>query len=108
MAERLTSFPTGRAVEDGGLRDEWLDGGVYLLRRGIDYKISDDAFRNRVSLEQARRDIYVKTQKVPEGYVIRAFSPGVRTVAEGEGATEGVRRTVDEAPNRVRRGQRAA
>ena len=83
------------------MRREWLDGGVYHLKRGEDYTITDDAFRNRVSLESMRLGIYVKTAKVEDGYVIQAFSPGVPDeLLDGE--AEAAR------ASRAHRGRRAA
>ena len=63
MAHVLDSFP-----EDGFHRgrekypwDEWFDGQVWQLNRGIDFPSTPGEFRSQVYVAARRRDLMVRT-----------------------------------------------
>lgn len=77
---------TVQGVPDGAPRkypwDEWTDGSCWLLRAGVDYKLSTRDFQATAFKHAQRHGFSLKTRQV-EGGITLQFTP--KTEAE-EGA----------------------
>ncbi len=80
MAERLDEFPGGERTKGGGRKypwDEWLDGSVWLLRKGEDYAATTLSFRATVSKTAKREGKKVRSRTIKdeqgEGLAIQAY-----------------------------------
>ena len=74
MAERVDDFP-----DQAGPYDEWLDGSVWKLEEGVDYK-RRDTLRSALSQTARRRGGRTKTKYV-DGHLYVQF------IADGEPTT---------------------
>lgn len=79
MAERLNEFPGGNRTRGGGKYpwDDWLDGSVWLLRRGEDFSTSILSFRATASTMAKRSGKKLRSRAVSdengEGLAIQAY-----------------------------------
>lgn len=67
MATKLDSFEFGRTRE--GVKhpwNEWLNGDIWKLVRGVDFKPTVANFRNAAYVEGKRRNLKVNTAQVDE------------------------------------------
>lgn len=68
MATRLQEFPTeGRGRYDW---DKWLDGSVWQLKAGEDYRTTDGSMRGYIYKMAAHRGKSVRVSQVAPGVLV--------------------------------------
>lgn len=71
--------------------DEWLDGRVWFLVRGVDYNGDDLTFRNAIHQAAIRRKLRVKTKFIDvdgrHGLAVQARIPTEHDIAKSNGRT---------------------
>jgi hypothetical protein len=76
MAEKLESFDFDK-VKGIGVRDQFLDGGVWRLVKGVDFDCSIESVRTRLSSRALALGGKVRTHKEsPESLVVQFFKGG--------------------------------
>lgn len=79
MAKKLDAFPTGLEPERPTLYPwkEWLDGSVWELHQGTDFKINADSMRTQARVQAAKMGGHVKAQifDAKRGLILQ-FVPG--------------------------------
>lgn len=74
MAEELSEFQfdTGVSMYPWA---EWLDGKIYKLTKGEDYKSQTDSFRSTAQEHARKRGKVLRTKVTENGIVIQAVDP---------------------------------
>lgn len=75
MAERAdpSSVPRPRPGRRKYPWHEWTDGDWWRLKRGADYKVTDDAFRSITFTHARRNGLKVRTRLYDGGIFIQFF-----------------------------------
>ncbi len=76
MAERLDDF-TFRGA-GGALYpwDEWFDGSIWRLVKGVDYLVATPTMRSNIYNEAVRRGLKARTGETEGGLVVQAYTSG--------------------------------
>ena len=72
MAERLEGFDFGRFMSTPKRRspyplDEWMDGSIWLIWRGVDFDGTVHAMQSRLHHYARTRDVWVQTRATTDG-----------------------------------------
>ena len=66
MAERLDEFPSGATKYPW---EDWLDGSIWLLRKGVDYDIGTPSMRQAVAraAKASGKQLRTRTEREKDG-----------------------------------------